>query len=290
MKTFIFHQTRIFSVSKLPRTLISVGIGLIFLPLLSVFQNCAKDPKYSTSLEEYMMKANADAMPSCGSGSTPPAGGMPPGGVPPGGIPPGANPCAAGGDGTKVLSYPSSDQIILKPGQSITLKIQKPANMSNPTSWYWYAVNDGYSLKTYYGKPFFDGTHFYISVHVIPNYAQQKNFQILFYEPRNRNYFTQNGLSVTVMPSASQTFNGDFKQELCSKASDLIPTISFNRSNSMSPLLIVDAGTGLESSTCKVGAISVDCFNQATWPINWISQSFLIQGATRCGKNFSQSF
>lgn len=277
----IVPQRNRITESPIPKIFITTGVSLLILSILVFsFQNCAKNPKYATDLASYL---NANAAAACTNTGDPSDG-------PDGELKSSSDSSSTCTAETEGLSYPSAQPLILIPGQSTTLVVAKPSDMTNPTSWYWYATNAGGSLVSYFGKPYFDGTHFYISVHVVPDFNQARLFQLRFYDNSSARFFDQTGITVTIQPGGTTNYSADGRAQLCASAiQSSSPGFSLTRTNTTNALYIYDSGAGIEQAFCKSGSLSVNCFKQATWPANWNSQTFTIQAVNRCGTTITRS-
>lgn len=197
------------------------------------------------------------------------------------------------------LSYPStSTPVFLVAGQSVTLKIAKPAAMSDSTSYEWYVYNDGNALDAHIGLPVESNGYLYVSLTVRSDLSSTQDLRIYFYNWSTSTYLDGNGVWIRLSPSATSTpYSGDAVSEMCSVRSSYVPSFNFSRSTAVtSALNVFDNGAGVATLTCTFTDSSgtnygtVDCVNTASWPSNWASLSLNVYSTNRCGTSYSQSF
>ncbi|MEK2688145.1 hypothetical protein [Bdellovibrio sp. GT3] len=189
------------------------------------------------------------------------------------------------------IYYPSSGSpIVLTAGQNITLKISKPANLSDLSSYYW-VIYDTSVTAAYIGTITQSGSYFYVSLQVKSDLSSQKDLRIYLYNPTTKSYLDGNGVKISLRPSVSNPYSSDYVTEVCSLKQNSAPTFSLNKAAaSSSALYIFDNGAGVGNTSCSIGGVAYNCLAPSSWPSNWTSSTFTVQAYNRCGVARTQSF
>lgn len=187
-----------------------------------------------------------------------------------------------------VLTYPNTGiPVTLIPGQAVTLKIAKPAELTGVTNFLWVVKSDDYSLATFYGLPTetSDG-YLYVSLSVVSSYTATKEMRLYFYNSDTSTYVDSVGLGILVNPSAAGSqYSADYISEMCDVRSAYVPTFRLNRSAvAKDALTTFDNGAGVGSLSCTFGSnAAVDCLTPSMWPTGWASLNLVVEGYNRCG-------
>lgn len=194
---------------------------------------------------------------------------------------------------TNILTYPNAGTpVTLIPGQSITLKLTKPAYMSNAADYLWIVPSDDYALASYYGLFTEVNGYLYVSLTVKSSYASVKNMRLYILKIASNTYADTTGLGLKVDASAyGSHYSADMASEMCDVRSTYVPTFIYDESKAAADALIVfDNGAGVGALECNFGGTSVDCLATGSWPSDWNSRSLTITGYNRCGVETTRTF
>ncbi|WP_413584727.1 hypothetical protein [Bdellovibrio sp. HCB274] len=189
------------------------------------------------------------------------------------------------------IYYPSNGSpVVLTAGQNITLKISKPANLSDLSSYYW-VIYDTTVTASYIGTITQSGNYFYVSIQVKSDLSTQKDLRIYLYNPSTKTYLDGNGVRISLRPSVSNPYSSDYVSEVCALKQNSAPTFTLTKSSpSASALYVFDNGAGVGNMSCSIGGVAYNCLAPSSWPSNWTSQTFTVQAFNRCGVSRTQSF
>lgn len=186
-----------------------------------------------------------------------------------------------------VIKYPSLTPVILKTNQTISLKIQKPVEMTKASDWYWYAGQDGQALVTNQGAIVDSGPSVLVTLSVQKKITGTKQFKLVFVNKLNSSQKADGkGVPVKIDPYTTTSNLKDYQTELCKDSYFQKTSATFDKTNSTNPLFFVDKGGGVASTSCSFYLSdkwqTVDCFNPSSWPSNWQSLQMYVAVVDRC--------
>ncbi|UYL09513.1 hypothetical protein B9G69_002860 [Bdellovibrio sp. SKB1291214] len=189
------------------------------------------------------------------------------------------------------IYYPSNNSpVVLAAGQNITLKIAKPTNVSDLSSYYW-VLYDTTVTAAYVGYITQSGSYFYVSLQVRSDLSAQKDLRIYLYNYNTKTYLDGNGIKISLRPAVSNPYSSDYVTEVCNLKQASAPTFTLNKASaSSSALYIFDNGAGVGNMSCSIGGVNYNCLSPSSWPSNWTSASFSVTAYNRCGVARTQAF